>query len=65
MNSAYEIETARNNNGLLCFRLGYQRIAGFTRADTIEALVSSSTNLTKGDQYNYFKPWLGFGLLTR
>nr|AXP17198.1 cytochrome P450 4V2 [Cydia pomonella] len=30
----------------------------------IEELISSTENITKGISYNYFRPWLGDGLLT-
>lgn len=51
-------------HGFITMHLGFQKVVVFFRADTVESLVSSTTNITKSEQYEYMKPWLGTGLLT-
>ena len=64
MNSLYAIHSHRKN-GFVCFHLGLQPFVALFRADTVETVVTSTSNLSKGTQYGYLKPWLGMGLLTR
>lgn len=50
--------------GFIAMHLGFQKVVVFFRADTVESLVTSTTNITKSEQYDYMRPWLGTGLLT-
>lgn len=54
-----------SNEGLTRVRFGVKRYINLYRWETVEALITSTENISKSDQYDYFLPWLGTGLLTR
>lgn len=58
----YQIESSKS--GINRVRFGLKRYVNFYRVDTVEPLITSLVNIRKSDQYNYFEPWLGTGLLT-
>ena len=51
--------------GITKMELGFQRVVALWNADTVEELVTSVANIEKSEQYEFFRPWLGTGLLTR
>lgn len=63
ISAVFQFESLRKH-GFIAMHIGFQRVVVFFRADTVESLVSSTVNITKSEQYDYMKPWLGTGLLT-
>lgn len=49
--------------GFYRFLFGMERAVMFHKAAMVEALFSSSVNITKGEGYKFIAPWLGKGLL--
>lgn len=60
----YSIYSIREK-GLIRFNLGPRRMVAFFQAKTVENLITSNVNIEKAEQYDFFDPWLGDGLLTR
>lgn len=54
---------SRNYSGAVRAFIGYKPIIFLTHPDDAEIILNSSVHLQKSDEYSYFQPWLGNGLL--
>lgn len=51
-------------DGLCRVWLGMKAIVILYSPENIESVLVSTTNLNKGDEYSFFEPWIGEGLVT-
>lgn len=63
LNGMNEVHSA-SEAGITRVRFGVKRYVNLFRWETVEPLITSLENISKSDQYDYFLPWLGTGLLT-
>lgn len=59
------LQLARNfdSHGAVRAFVGHKPLVFLTHPDDAEIILNSSVHLEKSDEYRYFKPWLGNGLL--
>lgn len=57
------LEISRNYSGAVRAFIGYKPIIFLTHPDDAEIILNSTVHLQKSDEYRFFQPWLGNGLL--
>jgi cytochrome P450 family 4 len=57
------IKLSYNYDGAARAFLGYKPVVFLTHPDDVEIILNSSVHLQKADEYKYFEPWFGNGLL--
>lgn len=53
------------NESIVIFWRGWKPAIVFVKADHLDILMSGSKNTQKGVEYDFLRPWLNDGLLTR
>ncbi|XP_018327476.1 cytochrome P450 4g15-like [Agrilus planipennis] len=56
-------KTDFKNNTIVGIWLGYKLYVGIINPEDVEIILGSQTHIQKSEEYRYFKPWLGDGLL--
>uniref|UniRef100_A0A336M0R6 CSON009665 protein n=1 Tax=Culicoides sonorensis TaxID=179676 RepID=A0A336M0R6_CULSO len=57
------LEISKNYTGAVRAFIGYKPLFFLTHPDDAEIILNSSVHLQKSDEYRFFQPWLGNGLL--
>lgn len=57
------VRLSKNYDGAVRGFFGYKPVIFLTHPDDAEIILNSTVHLQKSDEYKYFQPWLGNGLL--